>query len=111
MIWIDTTEDQRFYVGDSVKVNGYYKGTGEVFCAYYKEEHDKRIANGGGEISYLFKVNESFPQIGVRLDDGNDIHYNGDDIAMGKITLISRPDKPKELSIAIDIFTGDITIS
>ena len=110
MKWVTVTENQRFRVGDTVRVDGRYKGIGEVFCTHYEEHEAGRQANGGGEISYLFKVGESFPQIGVRIEDGNDIHYNGDDLAMGKITLVSRPDKEKDYVVGINPFTGAISI-
>lgn len=108
MQWIPAASNIRFEVGDRVMVNGNVaKGEGTVFCSHYPEQE----ANRKGEIIYLFHVYEPFPQIGVRLDNGQDWHFNANDLLEGKITLINRPDVKPELTVGINPFSGVVSIS
>ena len=69
-----------FSIGDIVEVTGNLKsGIGKVEFAYYP------ISQPDGELAYHFKYGEPFPQIGVRFEDGQGVHYNADDLIAGKI--------------------------
>lgn len=71
-------------IGDLVEVKGrLYEGEAVVIAAWERESGPGELPLGIHEFR-----EQAYPQICVRTVTGRDLHYNGDDLADGKISFI-----------------------
>ena len=93
-----------FKDGDVVNVRGVLKsGIGVIIDAFYPTKQPT------GELSYTYHMSEPFPQLGVKFENGEKIHYNADDLIAGKVAKSKgKINQPRKLKDFLDNLTIDM---